>query len=75
MKEITKVTMVGALDREIQINVDMFKMQAATISMYDIYKAVHDENMNISGGLVPMDGMKEIFLLKHNSNRLKKLKI
>ncbi len=58
MKEITKVVMVGALDREIQVNVDMYKMQAASLTLGDIQRAIQYENMNISGGLVPMDGMK-----------------
>ncbi len=58
MKEISKAVMVGDLEREIQINVDMYKMQAATLSLGDIERAVKSENMNISGGLVPMDGMK-----------------
>ncbi|MGQ0829127.1 MAG: efflux RND transporter permease subunit, partial [Bacteroidota bacterium] len=58
LKHISKVVMVGDLEREIQINVDMYKMQAATLSLGDIERAVRFENMNISGGLVPMDGMK-----------------
>src|SRR3989344_4309674 len=36
MKEISKVQMVGDLEREVQINIDMFKMQAANFSLYDI---------------------------------------
>lgn len=64
MKEISKVQMVGDLEREIQINIDMYKMQAANFSLYDIYKAVHEENMNMSGGLVPMDGMKRNISIK-----------
>lgn len=58
MKQISKVVMVGDLEREIQINVDMYKLQAATLSLGDIERAVKSENVNISGGLVPMDGMK-----------------
>ncbi len=64
MKEISKVQMVGDLEREVQINIDMFKMQAANFALYDIYKAVHEENMNMSGGLVPMDGMKRNLSIK-----------
>jgi multidrug efflux pump len=64
MKEITKVVMVGALDREIQVNVDMYKMQSATITLGDIQRAIQMENMNISGGLVPMDGMKRNLTIK-----------
>lgn len=58
MKEITRVDIVGALDREIQINVDMYKMQAASITMYDIQMAVANENISIPGGNVTMDDMQ-----------------
>lgn len=58
MKEITRVDIVGALDREIQINVDMYKMQAASITMYDIQSAVSNENISIPGGNVTMDDMQ-----------------
>jgi multidrug efflux pump len=64
MKEISKVIMVGDLEREIQINIDMYKMQAANFALGDIQRAVQYENMNISGGLVPMDGMKRNLSVK-----------
>ncbi len=56
--EITRVDIVGALDREIQVNVDMYKMQAAVVTMGDIERAVSSENLVISGGTVTM-GNKE----------------
>jgi multidrug efflux pump len=74
MKEITKVTMVGALEREIQINVDMYKMQAATLTLGDIQRAVAMENMNISGGLVPMDGMKRNLSIKAQFKTVEEIK-
>src|ERR1035437_6725258 len=49
LKEITRVDIVGALDREIQINADIFKMQAAKVTFRDIETAVSMENMTISG--------------------------
>ncbi|MCO4294525.1 efflux RND transporter permease subunit [Solitalea sp. MAHUQ-68] len=58
LKEITRVDLVGALDREFQINVNMYKMMAANISFGDIENAVRYENMNITGGLLAMDGIK-----------------
>lgn len=64
MKQISKVVMVGDLEREIQINVDMYKLQAGNFSLGDIQRAVQYENMNISGGLVPMDGMKRNLSVK-----------
>ncbi|MBC7411199.1 MAG: efflux RND transporter permease subunit [Bacteroidia bacterium] len=58
LKEITRVDLVGALEREIQINVDMYKAEAAEISIGDIENAVKYENMTISGGNVNTGDMK-----------------
>jgi multidrug efflux pump subunit AcrB len=58
LKEITRVDIVGALDREIQINIDMYKAQAANITMGDIENAVKYENMTINGGNVNIDDMQ-----------------
>lgn len=64
LKEITRVDMVGALEREIQVNVDMYKAQAAHISMRDIENAIAYENMTISGGTVAMDGLRRSISVK-----------
>ncbi|HEX4887479.1 MAG TPA: efflux RND transporter permease subunit, partial [Luteibaculaceae bacterium] len=58
LKEITRVDIIGALDREIQIDVDLYKMAASQISMQDIESAVAYENMAISGGQIDMGTMK-----------------
>jgi multidrug efflux pump len=58
LKEITRVDIVGALDREIQINADMYKMQVADVTTSDIQRAVASENITISGGSVDLVGMK-----------------
>jgi len=50
MSEITRVDIVGALTREIQINLDINKMKAYGIAFYDIQSAIQGENVNISGG-------------------------
>ncbi|MBL0098081.1 MAG: efflux RND transporter permease subunit [Bacteroidetes bacterium] len=64
LKEISRVEMVGALDREIQINVDMYKMQAAQIALGDIERAIATENMSISGGTVSTDGVRRTIGVK-----------
>lgn len=64
LKEITRVDMVGALEREIQINVDMFRMQAAQVTMGDIDRAVKFENMTISGGTVTNNGIRRVISVK-----------
>jgi multidrug efflux pump len=58
MKEIKKVDIIGALEREIQINVDMLKMQSAGLSMSDIARAVQGENLTIPGGSVNINGVR-----------------
>lgn len=58
MPEIKRADIVGAPEREVQINVDMYKAQAAGVSMQDIANAIAFENMNLSGGLVNTDEMK-----------------
>ncbi|MFA9213362.1 MAG: efflux RND transporter permease subunit, partial [Candidatus Methylacidiphilales bacterium] len=57
LKEITRADIVGALDREVQINLDMYKMQSADVAMYDVMQAIGNENVTISGGSVKMDGL------------------
>jgi multidrug efflux pump len=57
-KEVTRADMVGALSREIQINVDLYKMTAANVTMRDIENAIAFENMTISGGQITMGNVK-----------------
>lgn len=58
LDEISKVEIVGALEREIQINVDIYKMQAAGITFQQIRDRVYQENMTISGGVLDMKDLK-----------------
>jgi multidrug efflux pump subunit AcrB len=58
LNEITRVDIVGALEREIQINVDMYKAQAASITLADIDRAIASENLTLSAGNITTFGMK-----------------
>ncbi|MGZ5283231.1 MAG: efflux RND transporter permease subunit, partial [Bacteroidia bacterium] len=58
LSEITRVDIVGALDKEIQVNVDLYKMQATKLTFGDIQRALQYENMTISGGGVTVGDMK-----------------
>ena len=57
LKEITRVEIGGALDREIQINIDMYKMKAASLTFRDVEQAVSLNNMTVSGGNIDLQGM------------------
>ena len=58
LSEINRVDIVGALEQEVQINVDMYKMQAAQVTFGDIQRAIASENMTMSGGLIGVGEMK-----------------
>jgi multidrug efflux pump len=74
MKEITRVDIVGALDREIQIDVDMYKAALANVSMMDIESAVKYENMTIPGGQIDMGNMKRSLSISGEFKNVEQIK-
>ncbi len=64
LSQISRVDLVGAPEREFQINVDNYRMQAANITYDDIANAVSRENVDISGGLLDVGNMKRNLQLK-----------
>ncbi|HOX83554.1 MAG TPA: efflux RND transporter permease subunit, partial [Chryseolinea sp.] len=58
LKEIRRVDIVGALDREIQINVDLYKASLAGVALSDVVQAISGENVIIPGGQISVGGMK-----------------
>lgn len=76
MKQISRVDMVGALDREIQVNVDMYKMAANSLTLTDIERGISGENLTISGGTVDMGNTKRNLAVKgefKNPNQIKEI--
>ncbi len=57
LSEITRVDIVGALDREIQIDIDMYKMQAASLTFRDVEQMVAANNLTYSAGNIDLQGM------------------
>ncbi len=64
LSEITRAEIVGAPEREIQVNVDPYKMQAARVSFMDIENAISRENRDITGGLVEVGNMQRTIKIK-----------
>ena len=65
IKEIKRVDLIGAPEREVQINVDLFKMQASGLTFDDIDRAVAMENMSVTAGEVSMNNQKRILSVKN----------
>jgi multidrug efflux pump subunit AcrB len=57
LPEITRVDIVGALEKEIQVNLDMYKMNAYQLTFGDVERSIAYENMTISGGTINLGGM------------------
>ncbi|OJY81080.1 MAG: copper transporter [Sphingobacteriales bacterium 44-15] len=64
LSQITRVDIVGAPEREFQINVDNYRMRSANITFDDIANAVARENMDITGGLLEVGHNKRTLQLK-----------
>ena len=64
IKQISGVDIVGALEQEVQINVDLNKMNAAQISFNDIERAIGYENISASGGTINIDGVRRTLNIK-----------
>ncbi len=58
LPEIRRVDIVGALEREIQINVDIYKAALAGVDLNDIVQTIGGENVLIPGGQLSVAGMK-----------------
>ncbi|MEK0441409.1 MAG: hypothetical protein RL403_387, partial [Bacteroidota bacterium] len=52
LPEISKADLAGTVEREIQINVDPYKMESTGVSFGDISGAIQGENLTISGGSI-----------------------
>ncbi len=74
LKEINEAKLVGVLDREIQVNLDMYKMQAAQLTMGDVQRALSSENISITLGNIPMDGMKRTLSIKKEFKSIDEIK-
>ena len=56
--EISKVDIRGIQDKEIEISVDLYKMEISKICFNDIAMAIQNENMTISGGDLLENGIR-----------------
>ena len=64
LPQINRVDIVGAPEREFQINLDNYRAQSAGITFDDITYAIQRENLDISGGLLEVGNMKRTLQLK-----------
>lgn len=73
LSEITRAEIVGAPEREIQVNVDPYKMDLARVSFMDVENAISRENHDITGGLIQVGDMKRTLKVKGQFTSAKNL--
>jgi len=64
LPQLNRVDLVGAPEREFQINVDPYRMQASGVTYDDIARSVANENLDISGGQLDVGNMQRNLQLK-----------
>jgi multidrug efflux pump len=64
LPEITRVDILGALNREIQINVNLDRMKSTGLTFYDVQTAIQSENINVSGGELNVEGVRRTLRVK-----------
>ncbi len=73
LSQINRVDLVGAPEREFQINVDNARMQASGITFDNIEAAVQRENLDITGGLLEVGNMRRTMQLKGQIKQAREL--
>ncbi|MGB0525249.1 MAG: efflux RND transporter permease subunit [Flammeovirgaceae bacterium] len=73
LTEVSKVKISGAVDREIQINADPFKMSALKVTFGDIEQAIAEENMTQSGGDILTNGYRRSLRVDGEFNSVKEI--
>lgn len=58
LKEVSKVDMKGAQEREVEVNVDPIAMQSLQVSFDDIENAIRTENLTMSAGEIVNNDFK-----------------
>ena len=58
LPEITRVDIVGALEQQVNVDVDLYKLQASQLSFNDVSAAIARENLTVSGGSIDVGAQK-----------------
>lgn len=74
LTEITRVDIIGALEKEVQVNVDKYRMAAANLTFSDIESALNYENQTISAGNVDIGGMTRSVSIRGDFKSLEEIR-
>ena len=55
---VLRVDLRGGLEREVKVDVDLAKLQYYNVSIDDVLGAIRQENVNVPGGTIDVNGIK-----------------
>ncbi|QDA59775.1 efflux RND transporter permease subunit [Hymenobacter jejuensis] len=58
LPEITRVDIIGALEQQVNVDVDLNKLRASRLGFSDIERAIQSENITVSGGSIDVGDQK-----------------
>ena len=58
ISQVSGADIRGTQEKEVKVNVDLYKMESMQVTFGDIEQAIAQENMTISGGDVIVDGLR-----------------
>jgi multidrug efflux pump len=63
---VLEVDLIGGLEREVQVNVDLAALYAYSLTFQDVIEAIDRENINIPGGSIDVDRLN--YLVRVDGN-------
>lgn len=63
---VLEVDLIGGLEREVQINVDLAALQGYNLAFSDVIEAIQRENTNIPGGSIDVDRLNYLVRIDGN---------
>jgi len=73
LPEISGVDIRGALDKEVKVNIDPFKLERVKLSFTDIENAIARENVNMSGGDILTDEFRRNIMVEGEFKSMEEL--
>ncbi|MGV8964123.1 MAG: efflux RND transporter permease subunit [Candidatus Saccharimonadaceae bacterium] len=73
LRSVRKADIIGVDEREIQINVDPFRLEAMDLTFYDVEQALMAENVTIGGGELRIDGTRRSITTQADYKTMKEI--
>lgn len=74
LSSVREADIIGVDEREIQINVDPFRLESMDLTFYDVEQALMTENVNIGAGEIKVDGTRRSITTQADYNSMDEIR-